>query len=78
MDKINTKMCRQKHDHMSLVESLSIEFSTKSTIQMLVDWGCDYSGDLTQADKIRINSYFHEAPEIEPQNFYGKKDYENY
>jgi len=71
-------MCRQKHDHMSLAESLSIEFGRKSTIEMLEEWGCDYSGELTEEDRIRIDTYYHKAPEIEPQNFYGKKDYENY
>jgi len=72
MEKINTQMCRQQHDHMSLVEAISIGFENKSTVEMLEEWGCDYSGDLTEEDKIRIDTYYHKAPEIDPSNLYGK------
>ena len=73
MEKINTKMCRQQHGHMSLVESLSIELENESTFEMLEKWIGTNSGELTEEDKIRIDCYYHKAPEIEPDNLYGAK-----
>ena len=71
-------MCRQSHGHMSLVESLSIDLENVSTFEMLQEWGGDSraggnSGELTEEDKIRIDTYYHKAPEIEPDNLYGIK-----
>ena len=65
-------MCRQQHGHMSLVESISIELENKSTFEMLEEWTGKNEGKITEQDRIYINGYYKSAPEIEPQNLYGK------
>ena len=65
-------MCRQQHGHMSLVESISIELENKSTFEMLEEWIGKNKGEITEQDRIYINGYYNSAPEIEPQNLYGK------
>ena len=65
-------MCRQQHRHMSLVESISIELENKSTFEMLEEWIGKNKGEITEQDRIYINGYYKSAPEIEPQNLYGK------
>ena len=72
MEKINTKMCRQQHGHMSLVESISIELENKSTFEMLEEWTGKNDGEITEEEKSYIDRYFDFAPEIDPENLYGK------
>ena len=72
MEKINTQMCRQQHDHMSLVEYISIEFDNKSTFEMLDEWIGKNYGEITEQDQIYIDGYYKSAPEIDPENLYGK------
>tara|TARA_R110002020_G_scaffold438196_1_gene648625 strand:- start:124 stop:330 length:207 start_codon:yes stop_codon:yes gene_type:complete len=58
---------------MSLVESIAVELENISTFEMLEEWGGNGSGELTEEDKNRIDSYYNKAPDIEPDNFYGTK-----
>ena len=72
MEKFNTKMCRQQHEHMSLVESISIELENKSTFEMLEEWTGKNYGEITEEDQKYVKNYYVSAPEIDPENLYGK------